>query len=87
MDFGVLDEVEVEEADVGFVQIDAEVGGVSYLDVFDPLLHVGGEHQRRRIPQQLDGELDVVGREWLSVGPLHAVTQVDVDAQGVGAVV
>ena len=70
MDLGVLDEVEVEEADVRFVQVDGEVLGVGDRDVLDPFLHVRGKHQRRRIAQQLDGVLDVVGREWLSVGPL-----------------
>ena len=47
MDFGILDEIEVEEANVGFVEIDREVLGVGYLNVFDPFLYVGGEHQRR----------------------------------------
>ncbi len=80
MDFGVLDEVEVEETDVRFVQVDAEVLGVSNRDIFDPFLDVGGEHERRRITQQFQGELDVVGREWLTVRPLDAWPQRDVDA-------
>ena len=51
MDFGILDEVKVEEAYVRFVQIDPEVTAVKYLDVFNPLLHVCREHQGRRITQ------------------------------------
>ena len=63
---------------LGLVNVNWTVLIVGRGALLDPLLHVGGPRQLGRVVHQhLDGEDDVLGGEWLTVTPFHALAKVD----------
>ena len=83
--FGVLDKVEVEEPNIGLVEIDSEVLVVLDRNILHPLLDVRCKDQFWRVAQQLKGVFHIARRERLAVIPFDALADLYIDALEVGS--